>query len=405
LSAEIHRADWTIPYPETCDPDHIPILLQPFTLVEHTGEAPPWHLTTKALNLLECPQEGYEYLHLVWFFRARAAMLALQGSVLDHKDLFRALSKHRVQAAGIYREHLIFNVREFLRKQNLVGLPGCHCENSAAVEENEKAERNRVVIRAILRGAEIEYLRTLNFISAATTMEEEVARHSVGFWAAGAEMPKGLDIQVRVRRFDGGYEVRPTENDIKRMVREGTPMRKIRVTNAEGGPAHAKGSGVAVPPVAGSEDRGAVRDATAMKARECATQGGKPVAGKGWKVVGDFHMIIPPNGQKHINLATKHKARAFLRFIHEQITESGVPEFYVEQMRQEFNAQFSRDLAHRQWVSDRFREDLFRGKEREFDLLFERLDKAAGRYRMRGMGGNMSLSSRGGSACGGKRET
>jgi hypothetical protein len=69
--------------------------------VEHAGEACPWHLTTKALNLLETPQACYEYLHLVWFFRARAAMLALEGSVLDHHDLFRALSKHRVQVAGI----------------------------------------------------------------------------------------------------------------------------------------------------------------------------------------------------------------------------------------------------------------------------------------------------------------
>jgi len=40
-------------------------------------------------------------------------------------------------------------------------------------------------------------------------------------------------------------------------------------------------------------------------------------------------------------------------------------------------------VAQRRWMSDRIREDLFRGKEREFDLLFEALDKAAGWYRMR----------------------
>jgi hypothetical protein len=368
-------------------------------------------LTTKALKLLEFPQKGYEYLHLVWFFRARAAMLALQGSVLDHKDLFRALSKYRVQAAGIYREHLIFNVREFLRKQNLGGLPGCHCENSAAVEENEKAERNRDVIRAIVRGAEIEYLRTLNFISAATTMEEEVARHSVGFWADGAEMPKGLDIQVRVRRFDGGYEVRPTEDDIKRMVREGTSMRKIMVREAGSGKREGE-----------SAERGALRAEMEAGGRRLKTTDSGPMTEGGErrtdrrarpdvrgpraadrptettagtetgsrieetaKVIGDYRVIRIP-GRRPINLGKKHKTRAMVRFIHESLKKAGKSDFYVEEMRDAFNEQFTGTMAGRQWISDRFREDLFKGKEDEFDLVFEPLDKSTGHYRTKLLG-------------------
>ena len=100
------------------------------------------------------------------------------------------------------------------------------------------------------------------------------------------------------------------------------------------------------------------------------------------KVIGDFKIIILSNGQKAITLATKHKTRAFLRFIHRRLTESGTMDFYVEEMREAFNAQFTGDMAHKQWQSDRIREDLFRGMEREFDQLFEPLDKVAGHYRL-----------------------
>lgn len=363
MSAEIHRADWAIPYPEPCNAESIPRLLRPFTLVEHTGEARPWHLTTNGLKLLECPHGCYEYLHLVWFFRARAAMLALQGSILDHTDLFRALSRHRVQFAGIYREHLMFYLHGFLRKHNLAALPECHREHSDSAEEEARLEENRRMLRGVVRTAEIEYLKTLNFISVASTMDEEVSRHTVGFWVGGAEKPKGHDVPVRVRRFEGGYEVRPSAEDVKRMIRAGQPFRKIMVREAEG--------------AADRSQKSVVRSQYGKNGRN--GQNGQ----QHWRVVGDYQVIRMPGVRGEINLATKHKARAFLRFVIQRLTESGAADFYVEEMREAFNAQFSRDVAHRRWVSDRFREDLFRGKEREFDLLFERLDKATGRYRIR----------------------
>ena len=114
-------------------------------------------------------------------------------------------------------------------------------------------------------------------------------------------------------------------------------------------------------------------EATGVAAAEGAT---------GVKIIGDFQVIRIP-GRREIKLGSKHKARAVLRFIREQLQSAGVTDFYVEEMREKFNGRFTGSLAGRQWRSDRFREDLFRGKEADFDLLFESLDKAAGHYRMR----------------------
>jgi hypothetical protein len=100
------------------------------------------------------------------------------------------------------------------------------------------------------------------------------------------------------------------------------------------------------------------------------------------KIIGDFKVIRIP-GQKDINLGTRYRARALLRFIHEQLKRTGTTKFYIEEMRELYNASGAGRMDGKKWKSDRIREDLFRGKEREFDLLFETLDKAAGYYRMK----------------------
>ena len=100
------------------------------------------------------------------------------------------------------------------------------------------------------------------------------------------------------------------------------------------------------------------------------------------RIGGDFKVIRIP-GQKDINLGTRYRARAVLRFIHGRLTQTGDTNFYMEEMREQFNASDTGKLAGKQWKSDRIREDLFRGKEHEFDLLFETLDKASGYYRMK----------------------
>ncbi len=235
VSEEIHKADWTIHYREQSDAEGIPLLLQPYTLVAHTWEDFPLHLSGRMLNLLQCPQGIYEYLHLVSYFRARAAMLALTGKVLDRKDLFRAMNKHQAQIGGMYREHLIAGIQGYLRKCNLAGLPECHSEDSGGEEEDERIERNRKALRKIVREAEVSFLKTLDFISVATTMEEEVAGHSVGFWVGGGEKQKEKEVRARVRRFSGGYVIRPSDEDVKRMIRIGQPFETIAVGEAEGG--------------------------------------------------------------------------------------------------------------------------------------------------------------------------
>lgn len=105
--------------------------------------------------------------------------------------------------------------------------------------------------------------------------------------------------------------------------------------------------------------------------------------GKRLKVIGDYRVIMVPGRREAISMADRPKARQFLRFVHERLMKTGETEFYVEEMREAFNEQFPDEMMHRRWVSDRFREDLFRGKEREFDLLFERLNRGTGRYRMK----------------------
>jgi hypothetical protein len=92
----------------------------------------------------------------------------------------------------------------------------------------------------------------------------------------------------------------------------------------------------------------------------------------------DFKRINYPDGYV-LNLAKAHKRRAVLRFIHEQVVQSGKDEFDVEVMREEYNKQY----PDKPWNSDRFKEDLFRGAAADFDRIFETVDAPLGRYRIK----------------------
>jgi hypothetical protein len=116
--------------------------------------------------------------------------------------------------------------------------------------------------------------------------------------------------------------------------------------------------------------------------RETTMGMNRPDSETGVIIIGDFKVIKIP-GQKDIYLGTRYRARALLRFIHEQLKQTGTTKFYIEEMREQFNASGAGKMAGKKWKSDRIREDLFRNKKREFDLLFETLDKAAGYYRMK----------------------
>lgn len=381
LSSEIHRADWTIPYPNPMDETRVPAVLQALTHVEHEWDAFPWYLAQRLVGLLEAPEPCFEYFHVTAFFLARAAMLALSGGVLHRTDLFGALCRYRVQAGGIYRTHLLHYLRLFLSRQNFAQLPVCAAETFETLHTEVEAERNRGLVQRVVRFAEADYLKTLNFVSLATDMEEKVCGQTVAFWVSGGRMPAPVGVRVHTRRHEYGHDWMPTRDEAKAAYRADRPVRTIAVRpQREFGFARERDEG------------GTLKPESEGRSRMSAVSGDKAAAGgnapstelrTGWRIVGDYMVIIPPGVRKEINLANKPKARAVLRLIHTRLRGSGKKEFYAEEIRDAFNAQFAGDVAHRRWMSDRIREDLFRRKEREFDLMFELLDKAAGHYRLK----------------------
>lgn len=99
------------------------------------------------------------------------------------------------------------------------------------------------------------------------------------------------------------------------------------------------------------------------------------------KIIDDYMTIRI--GKREIDLSKKFKARNVFRFLHAKMKNTdGV--FLSEEIKEDFNAQFGKGQERRQWKSDRFREDLFKGMPKEdFDCLFETLDQTAGRYRLK----------------------
>lgn len=92
----------------------------------------------------------------------------------------------------------------------------------------------------------------------------------------------------------------------------------------------------------------------------------------------DYKRIRFPDGSE-INLAKAHKRRAVVRFICNWVKQSGYALFDVEVVREEYNKQYPDKL----WDSDRIREDLFKRNIEDFDRLFETVDAANGRYRLK----------------------
>ncbi len=380
---EIHPADWTIPYSTDLDAQSVPLVLWRLTKVGHDLTAVPWHLVGRMIHLLEAPEASFDYLHVTSFFRARAAMLALKGDVLNHSELHTTMSRHQVQVGGIYRHHLVCHIRAFLKKHNLVQLPECNTYAFDPTHDPKLAEMNRDVLRRLIQGAEYIYLNTLNFLSESPDLTEEIAGQSVQCLALGVGKPSGIPVGVRVKRHRGGHVVMPSREEAKRNSRAMRLSQMYTVSDQEefgfekdeNTKTDNRGQRTAT---SGTGDMVDSKEPVGSGQTSAKSDPKRPQA----KVIGDFKIIILPNGQKAITLATKHKTRAFLRFIHRRLTESGTMDFYVEEMREAFNAQFTGDMAHKQWQSDRIREDLFRGMEREFDQLFEPLDKVAGHYRL-----------------------
>lgn len=368
MNIEIHHADWAIPYPKACHAESVPGLLWPMTHVEHELDSFPWHLSGRLAHHLEEPDSSFEYLHLTTFFRARAAMLALKGKILDHTDLHTALSKHQVQVGGIYRKQLIRSIRTAMTKHNLGQLPECIIHPLDPNHDPQLLEKNRTLIHRVIQAAEIEYENTLTFISVATEMDEEFSRHSVGFWIKGAEMPKATKVRVRVRFHGIGHDVLPCRETVKRRSREGLPLAIIAVkSQTEFGFA--------------AESVG--REQLAVGRGETLGSGQWAESNEQARVLGDFKAILLPSGRKMV-LTRKHKRRAFLRAVYQWCTKKKTETFFWQDILEDYNETF-KDPSQRTLMisSDRIDNDLFKGQKAEFDELFQILDRTAGHLRLK----------------------
>ena len=103
---------------------------------------------------------------------------------------------------------------------------------------------------------------------------------------------------------------------------------------------------------------------------------------RGTQILNDFKTVVIDGHT--IDLSSKHKARAFLRFLYKELHGKARKDFLMDAMREKFNSQFDDSHEGKRWLSDRLREDLFKGVSvSDFDLIFETIDRTNGRYRLK----------------------
>ena len=173
----------------------------------------PWYVVGRLIELLEKPEPSFDYLHVTVYFRARAAMLALNGDILDHRELFGILSKHQLQVGGIYRKHLQNYLLMCMQKHNMARLPECDRHRMDPFDDPGKTEKNRDLMRRCIQAAERAFINTLNFISEGPGMDARIEGESVEFWIKRMERDRALDVRVRVTRHVGGYRVKPCRDE------------------------------------------------------------------------------------------------------------------------------------------------------------------------------------------------
>ena len=386
-SFEMQRAEWTIPYPSQCNPEHVPGLLQSVTTVKHEMDVFPWHLVSRLVNYLENPEAIFEYLHLSEFCRARAVMLTLSGKVLNQTALHAALSKYQVQVGGIYRYVLIRTARKFLENNNLALLPECDIYSFDPTHASIHFAKNRDAVERLIELAEYEFINILNFISVATGLHEEIAGQSLEFWVKGAERPDVVFVPAQVQAHEFGYDVIPPPDVIKLRTREG--MRVQKFSKGRPGELALAGSEQAVTEPVGSKQMadpaGSGQFASASGTTADMVGSEEPVLAKlpQAKVVGDFNVIVLPKGRK-IVLTRKYKRRAFMRAVHTWCTKNNTDTFYWQDILEDYNAQF-KDSGQktRKIVTDRIDHDLFRRQKAEFKELFQIMDRSAGQLRLK----------------------
>jgi len=373
-SCEFLRAEWDIFYPAGCDAESLPGFLRPLTYVDHDLNAFPWHVVGRLVKQLEYPEANFEYLHITKYCVARATLLALKGDVLNHRDLHSVLSKNQVQFGGIYREHLIRVFRNFLEKHNIAKLPECDIHMIDPIHGAGQVAKNRDLLQCLIHTAEFDYTNTLIFLSLSPDSDEKIFEQTAGYWDCGSEMPGGSSIPVLITLHATGYYIQPCKEEAKRMTCARRRMQKISVRLQEVFEFE-KNENLMTEPVC-SKKAGSTTGKTENNAVDTATR-------TLVKVIGDFKAIILPNERKAISLTRKYKMRPFLRFVHCWVTERGTPDFYIEEVRDAYNKQFTGSLVNKEWRSDRFQDDLFRDNKREFAQLFDTIDKTTGHYRLK----------------------
>lgn len=102
------------------------------------------------------------------------------------------------------------------------------------------------------------------------------------------------------------------------------------------------------------------------------------VPATGVQILDDFGRILFPDGNAVV-LKKAHKRRAVVRFIHEWVQQTGDPAFDQEVVREAYNKQHPESP----WMGDRFREDLFKRNLNDFDRLFQTMDAANQRFRLK----------------------
>lgn len=98
----------------------------------------------------------------------------------------------------------------------------------------------------------------------------------------------------------------------------------------------------------------------------------------GVQILGDYARIVFPGGYE-VRLSSGTVRRSMVRFTHQWVQQSGNPAFDIEVIREAHNKKH----PDRQWIGARFKEDLFKRHEADFDRLFEILDNAGGRFRIK----------------------
>ncbi len=229
MSTEIHRADWSILYRADLDEKSVPLILRLLMQVDHEWEDFPWYLVGRFVELLEKQEPSFVYLHMTAFFRARAAMLALTGDVLDQSGVYGALHKHQLQVGGIYRKLLQRHLLMFMQKHNMARLPECDRHGMDPFDDPSKVETNRDLIRRVIQAAERSFLNVLNFLSEGPDMDERIAGESVEFWVKRMERDRAVDVPVRVTRHAGGYTVKPSRDEAKQAYGTGGTARTFAV--------------------------------------------------------------------------------------------------------------------------------------------------------------------------------